>query len=109
MDDGGAGGGAVKVAGAPFPSLTLGDSAAVRRGALLMSRWEGVCGLPAVAVGGPAALLVGVVSVGGGGAVELGGAPGGEHALAGDLAVVGERGECVVELGGARVAVQQVA
>jgi hypothetical protein len=28
--------------------------------------------------------------------------------LAGDLAVVGERGECLVELGGGGVAVQQV-
>ncbi|MCA1677602.1 MAG: hypothetical protein LC777_00965 [Actinobacteria bacterium] len=43
------------------------------------------------------------------GGPELGGAAGGEDALAGDLAVVGERGERLVELGGGRVAVQQVA
>src|SRR5450755_2071730 len=44
-----------------------------------------------------------------GGGPEFGGASGGEDALAGDLAVVGERGERVVELGGGGVAVGQVA
>ena len=34
LNDRGAGGGAVKVASLPFPSLSLGDSAAVRRDAL---------------------------------------------------------------------------
>ena len=43
------------------------------------------------------------------GGPELGGASGGEDALAGDLAVVGERGEGSVELGRGGVAVQQVA
>ena len=43
-----------------------------------------------------------------GGGPELGGAPVGEDAAAGDLAVVGERGERPVELGGGGVAVQQV-
>ena len=43
------------------------------------------------------------------GGPELGGASGGEDALAGDLAVVGECGEGLVELGGGGVAVQQVA
>ena len=45
----------------------------------------------------------------GGGGPELGGAPGGKDAAAGDLGVVGERGEGVVELEGGGVAVQQVA
>jgi hypothetical protein len=45
----------------------------------------------------------------GGRGPELGGASGGEDAAAGDLAVVGERGECLVELGGGGVAVQQIA
>ncbi len=44
-----------------------------------------------------------------GGGPELGGASGGEDALAGDLAIVGERGEGLVELAGGGVAVQQVA
>ena len=40
LNDGGAGGGAVKVASLPFPSLSLGDSAAVRRDALPKSSEE---------------------------------------------------------------------
>ena len=46
LNDGGAGGGAVKVASLPFPSLSLGDSAAVRRDALPKSSEEGCLGLP---------------------------------------------------------------
>ena len=43
LHDGGAGGGAVKVASLPFPSLSLGDSAADRRDALPKSSEEAVC------------------------------------------------------------------
>ena len=44
-----------------------------------------------------------------GGGPELGWSPVGEDAVAGDLAVVGERGERLVELRGGGVAVGQVA
>ena len=44
-----------------------------------------------------------------GGGPELGGAAVGEDALAGGFAVVSERGERAVELGGRRVAVKEIA